>query len=61
LSPDKIKQLRKQLGLTQTQFAGKIGVHLQTISRWERGETAPLGLAQKALERLAKRAAKKEG
>ncbi len=29
---------RKRLGLTQRQFARKIGVSQQTLSTWERGE-----------------------
>ena len=47
------------MGLNQTQFAHKIGVHLQTISRWERGEMTPRGLALKALERMKNRVAKR--
>ena len=61
MSSEQIKELRKHLGLTQTEFAEKIGVHLQTVSRWERGEMIPRGLALKALKQLAKRTAKKEG
>ena len=36
-----IKTLRKSSDLTQTQFAEKLGVHLQTISKWERGLLVP--------------------
>ncbi len=36
-----IKTFRKSSGLTQTQFADRLGVHLQTISKWERGLLAP--------------------
>lgn len=36
-----IKRLRKASDLTQTQFADKLGVHLQTISKWERGLSEP--------------------
>ena len=59
MNPEEIKTLRKKMGLNQTQFAHKIGVHLQTISRWERGEMTPRGLALKALERMKNRVAKR--
>lgn len=32
---DKVRQLRKEKRLTQEQLAEKIGVHLNTINRWE--------------------------
>lgn len=34
---------RKAAGLNQDQVAEAIGVHKQTISRWERGKRAPNG------------------
>ena len=33
---DRIKNLRKSAGLTQDQLAEKLGVHFQTVSKWER-------------------------
>jgi transcriptional regulator with XRE-family HTH domain len=36
---NRIKELRKQKGLSQEDLAKKIGVHLQTLSRYERGIT----------------------
>lgn len=37
----KIRELRKAHGLNQTEMAEKLGVHLQTISRYEQGKLAP--------------------
>lgn len=37
----KIKELRKKAGLNQTEMAEKLGVHLQTISRYEKGKLIP--------------------
>lgn len=35
LNSDDIKQIRKELGLTQTQFALKLGVSMRTVQNWE--------------------------
>ncbi len=34
----RIKTLRKTLGLTQTEFANKLGIRQQSVGRWEHGE-----------------------
>lgn len=36
-----IKQLRKNLHISQTDFAEMVGASLRTVSAWERGETIP--------------------
>lgn len=36
-----IKQLRKEQGITQEQFAEKLGVSGRTVSRWETGSNMP--------------------
>ncbi len=36
-----IKELRKKLILTQTEFAELLGVSLQSINRWEKGKHEP--------------------
>jgi transcriptional regulator with XRE-family HTH domain len=33
-----LKELRQSIGLTQAQLAKAIGVHWNTIARWERGK-----------------------
>jgi DNA-binding transcriptional regulator YiaG len=48
-----IKALRKQLGLTQTQFAERLGVSLPSITRWELKQFRPTKLAANALLHLA--------
>ncbi|MBQ4268095.1 MAG: InlB B-repeat-containing protein [Clostridia bacterium] len=50
---ERLKNLRKQADLTQSAFAEKAGVHFQTVSKWERGASAPdisvLGLIAETL------------
>lgn len=52
MSPKQIKLLRKALGLTQVQFAAKIGVSFATVNRWEMGRTKPSPLAIREMERI---------
>lgn len=33
-----VLRIRKKLGMTQPEFARRIGVHWTTVSRWERDE-----------------------
>ena len=39
--PDLIKELRGILGLTQEQFAQRVGVTFSTINNWEKGSRTP--------------------
>jgi transcriptional regulator with XRE-family HTH domain len=36
-----VKALRERLGLSQAQFADRIGVKQATVSRWESGQPVP--------------------
>ena len=58
-----IRALRKQLDLTQEEFAHEIGVTFATVNRWENGKSKPSRLALKILAALDERiqvAAKKK-
>lgn len=50
--PAKIKTLRAKLGLTQEQFAARLGVSWSTVNRWENGRSRPSPLAMRYVERL---------
>jgi len=52
-SADWVKSLRRNLGLTQTELAGRLGVTYVTISRWENGQARPNRLAIRAMTSLA--------
>ena len=54
MTAQEIKELRIRLGLTQEQFAQKVGVSFATLNKWERGKTKPSPLALKVLVKLAK-------
>ncbi len=41
----RVKSIRERLGLTQVQFAARIGVSFATVNRWENAKTKPAGLA----------------
>jgi DNA-binding transcriptional regulator YiaG len=47
-----IKELRNSLGLSQQQFAQKLGVGLMTVSRWERGKSKPSHLALEKIKKI---------
>jgi len=49
---EKIKELRSRLGLTQEQFAAKIGVTFSTVNRWESNKSKPSPLALRRIEEL---------
>ena len=38
---ERIKQLRKNTGLSQSKFAARFGVPVRTLQQWEQGQSAP--------------------
>ena len=50
----RIRAIRKATGLTQEQFAAKLGVTFPTVNRWENQKTIPSPLALQKLEQLRK-------
>jgi putative transcriptional regulator len=49
-----VKDVRKQLGLSQEELAHALGVSFATVNRWENGKTAPSKLARRQFEQLCK-------
>ena len=59
MTADQVRRLRERLGLTQEQFARRIGAGRATVARWELGESKPTGLYLQALEKLQAKMKKK--
>jgi putative transcriptional regulator len=47
--PAAVRDLRRRARLTQTEFAAKLGVPVETIRNWEQGKRAPRGPARALL------------
>lgn len=48
-TPERIRELRMKLQLTQEEFAQLIGVTFPTVNRWENGKNSPNRIAQRRL------------
>lgn len=48
--PELIKDVRKQLGISQEDLAHALGVSFATVNRWENGKTSPSKLARKSFD-----------
>ena len=47
-----IRKLRLAMGLTQEQFAAKVGVTFSTVNRWENGRGLPSPLAMLRIKKF---------
>jgi len=52
--PVNVAELRKNLGLTQMEFAAKFCISIGTLRHWERGDRTPHGPALALLNVVAK-------
>ena len=53
---ERVRALRRHLGLTQEELAREMGTRQQTISEWETGVYQPRGLSERLLSFVAERA-----
>ena len=49
-----VRELRQRVGMTQEQFAARLGFSVATLRHWERGDRAPAGPALVLLNVIAK-------
>jgi putative transcriptional regulator len=52
-SPPLVRDLRRRACLTQTEFAARLGVPVETIRNWEQGKRMPRGPARALLTVIA--------
>jgi transcriptional regulator with XRE-family HTH domain len=59
--PELVREVRRQLGISQEELAHELGVSFATINRWENGKTTPFKLARGHFDSFCKKmtAAKK--
>jgi putative transcriptional regulator len=50
VKPEEVQRARKQLGLSQDQFADAFGVSASTLRKWEQGKRSPTGAARTLLK-----------
>ena len=51
--PIDVKAIRKQVGMTQREFAATFGMSVSTLQHWERGDRMPQGPARMLLRLIA--------
>lgn len=61
MTKEEIKDLRKELGITQQELADRLGLTVDTIRSWESGYRNPSGSAKKLLEIIRKTLLKEDG
>lgn len=49
-----VKDIRAELGMSQSQFAAAFGISVSTLRHWERGDRVPHGPARVLLNVVAK-------
>ena len=52
-APPGVRDLRRRAQLTQTEFAARLGVPVETIRNWEQGKRMPRGPARALLAVIA--------
>lgn len=50
-----VKEVRRQLGLSQEALGRKLNVSYATINRWENGKTAPFQMARAQFDLFCKK------
>jgi DNA-binding transcriptional regulator YiaG len=50
--PETVKEVRRQLALSQEELAHALGVSFATVNRWENAKSVPSKLAQQRFEQF---------
>lgn len=54
MTPDEIRDTRRALGVTQSQFAALLGVSMQSVAAWEQGTRPISRLVENAVQNVVK-------
>jgi len=54
LEPVDVKKIRRNTGMSQTEFAAALGISVATLRHWERGDRVPRGPALTLLNLVAR-------
>jgi putative transcriptional regulator len=52
MTPNRVRNIRKAMGLSQEEFARFLWITYSTLNRWEAGRAAPFGMHLRILELL---------
>jgi len=52
--PALVKEVRRQLGMSQEELAHGLGVSFATVNRWENGKTSPSKIARRLFEQFCR-------
>jgi len=55
--PELVREVRRQLGISQEELAHELGVSFATINRWENGKTTPFKLARTQFDAFCRKMA----
>ena len=53
--PELVREVRRQLGISQEELAHELGVSFATINRWENAKTTPFKLARAQFDNFCAR------
>lgn len=57
-TPEKIKEIRMRMMMTQTEFAELLGISFASVNRYENGKSSPTFKVQRKLAEIKKRMCK---
>jgi len=58
--PALVKEVRRQLGISQEELAHELGVSFATINRWENDKTTPFKLAKRQFDYFCSKMVKQD-
>lgn len=58
--PDLVKEVRRQLALSQEDLARQLGISFATVNRWENGQVKPSKLGKAQLDKFCTKMIRKK-